>query len=718
MLDFFAGRTDIIQLYSNLYLFISFIYTAPRDFFMPAREVVQSARHPPLAFSHALFQSAPPNFPTQISKFSTPSNPNVFSLHKPKLFDSGAVTAMSSLQSRKTQPIICRPRTQSPAPRRPGATQPVRPLTSIPDDPTPITSYLNDLDCVSLRQKVLDSTEAFNFAEIELDLLTHFLIHLKEYERQCAFKEDYREAAVARSLAGDVKGEIAGRNCGETDRELNTECTEKSDQFEKEWEDKIAAYCEETDQKREQLLTLQKQQLDRFEKNWSENQPSKYRKPSSQLLQLKYLEHCLGLAGDYDRAEQVHAEAEALTQSEMGKAQSALVTDYRNARLRVEQRQRSDIEQFEAIREDGLKLLRANRETEKQKIDRRQFVLAVQKNNAAKRESERTRRGFSEPSPPLNSRIAKQNLLPPLIPPNDPDFVAEEEQKAREENRRKLRRQRERREELIRKYKESMLSPPPEPAQGPTDRGSPKAGVGSNAVGAIAEGTQGADEETTAGPTESRSSVGVQVKKRRSTGGQSGSITSENPEAVESGELTRAEEGNPETTTVESEASVPTEEKNPETVVAESGSPAPTEEKDAGTIPELNAVVEEAQAKLVEQATGPSESEGGGTGDTTAAEAKERLSEEAPTDENGEARRSEISQTVELVQTVETSVPGGERSSVDEPGVPELAEVPEEPRPAADQKNDEAHPEQSETATPATAPLGDIISDVLTEGGT
>jgi hypothetical protein len=147
---------------------------------------------------------------------------------------------------------------------------------------------------------------------------------------------------------------------------------------------------------------------------------------------------------------ELHKEADVLTTIEFERAQKSLTVDYRMAAARLNERHRIELEEFERHRAEQLIVLEAQRDVERSRIQQREVVRGIKK-NAGRRENEY--RSAVEPSPMTGARVAKSNLLPPLTPPNDPDFVINEERATKEMNRARLEKQRKRAEDLMARYK-------------------------------------------------------------------------------------------------------------------------------------------------------------------------------------------------------------------------------------------------------------------------
>lgn len=348
-----------------------------------------------------------------------------------------------------------------------------------------IKSYLNDPTCISLRQQLMESDDPSEiYDQLEDAQLKKLVSHLKEYEQDNALNENYIEASKSHHLSVEIheilkirkKNEInesffatshaGSRNIPspsskiyQEEEEYNSEfyfnneaenindlddnevmASNKIKQFEQSYQEDIDKYQNETDEKIEKLKELHKQQMDKLEKLWKEKKPAQYRKPSAHLLQLKTIERSLALTGDYERAIILHKETEALTKQEMADAQKRLVYDYKISKSKLVQKQNSEFNQLQKLRQEGLVMMEKKHVLKRQRYENRDKVIQQQKNQLASKRLNQASQSLSLPAPIIQEKLGlvQSNLLPELIPPNDSEFVKEEEKKARDENKRRL----------------------------------------------------------------------------------------------------------------------------------------------------------------------------------------------------------------------------------------------------------------------------------------
>ena len=188
--------------------------------------------------------------------------------------------------------------------------------------------------------------------------------------------------------------------------------------------DKIEKYQEETEIKLAKLKESQKKKFDELNEKWKNQKPPQYRKPSAQLLQLKTIERNLAKTGDYKRAEILYKETETLTKREMEDPQSRLTSDYKSNKMRLKQKQKKEIEQFQQSRHDGLILIQNEHKLKRKQYENRNKILEQQKGLVAARRFNQESQSLSLPAPITSDQQKKTqyNLLPELVAPNDPEL--------------------------------------------------------------------------------------------------------------------------------------------------------------------------------------------------------------------------------------------------------------------------------------------------------
>jgi hypothetical protein len=303
-----------------------------------------------------------------------------------------------------------------------------------PSNPRPLSDLPEDPEIVALRTQVLSDSDISSFQTKDLERL---IFSLRSYAHEQADSEDYDEAQKAQDLSHDIIDELKVRNTSRYDSGLEAPDVSTPAAFAEKWQERFNEYDEMTELRKSALLSQLKHERDMFDRTWRNEMPAKYRKPSQRLLQMKKIEQSFSASGDYQRAKQVHLEAETLLQQEMELAQNRLFRDYQVALDRIESKHQIQSEQFDAQRLHGRDLLNVEYEAEKAAQTNRD---KVRENKPTKPRSALAMGGYA----PLQTRSGQRSgtpkliLLPPLKAPNDPHVLEEQERQRREEQRKKL----------------------------------------------------------------------------------------------------------------------------------------------------------------------------------------------------------------------------------------------------------------------------------------
>lgn len=293
-------------------------------------------------------------------------------------------------------------------------------------------TYLNDAECISLRDKLYEDP---NMTEITSEDLTHLFQHLREYTYDQALKENYPEARKAKNLQEATRQELSYRNMSPVSRRPS-QMTQRQMNLENQWKDHFDGFDEETDQKRMQMQQKHNEQLEEFEDLWANEMLRKYRKPSARLLQLKQQERALAYQQDFDKAEILHNETEALKNIEAEQAQKQLEIDYKAAKAQLLERQASDLQKYEDSRAITRRFYMTQYNIAKQNMERNMDI------DVRRREEHSRVSRYENPNPEIacsyeNAARSKGGahgwLLPDLQPPNDPQRVEEEERRKYEQ---------------------------------------------------------------------------------------------------------------------------------------------------------------------------------------------------------------------------------------------------------------------------------------------
>jgi hypothetical protein len=212
-----------------------------------------------------------------------------------------------------TQPVIVRPSSRA-ASRTSRSSQASRAPSAVVRfrEPPPAQSYLDDPECIALREAIFSATKPPSFKDIGNDTLRHFHTHLKEYEILNSNQENYPEAAAARNLAEEVRAVLVGLEQAKGEFRPDPEDEIRKQDLLASHAGKIREYEEDTRAKRQTMLRRHAEQLGRLDEHWTERRPPRYRKPDRVLLNLKAVERAAANSGDYDRATVLHREADSL----------------------------------------------------------------------------------------------------------------------------------------------------------------------------------------------------------------------------------------------------------------------------------------------------------------------------------------------------------------------------------------------------------------------
>jgi hypothetical protein len=301
-------------------------------------------------------------------------------------------------------------------------------------------SYLDDPECNSLRERLCDDP---SFEDLDGVTLQKLLAHLREFSQDRGMREEYADAARASALAEQVRLELSTRHSQIPHRDVGVEQRTTDDEFEACWAEKYDQFDAATAAKRRELSDRQQQSMAHFEGLWLSQMPEKYRRPSQALLEMKQIERSLAIAGQYERARAVHEDAAQLAASEAELLQGHLIRDYRLARARRLRRQQAERDKLESDRARLRTVLDAQKKLELEQRANREAVVQERISESTKAPRERSGAigpdyGASVSGSVELKRRFRENIIPRLLAPNDPDFLEEEERRAREKRRQQL----------------------------------------------------------------------------------------------------------------------------------------------------------------------------------------------------------------------------------------------------------------------------------------
>lgn len=305
----------------------------------------------------------------------------------------------------------------------------------------------------SLREKLYENQD---FSEIETEKLQTLYGSLREYAHQQGAKMEYDEAQQALDLSNAVAEEIKSRNPQkDNEEEVQGSFTSRQSDFDGEWKKKFEDYDRITDEKKNELSEKHSIQKEEFERLWREDMPRKYRKPSHHLLQIKRIEKSLALSCQFEKAKEVHQQAQAISEQEREQQQENLIRDYNTAKKKLEEKQSSEMSRLDQQRAHGRVLLMHKYEQSKSAVDNRSIVIETRK-----REAQKGYRTMNRQRTAIGSTITysvagdgvDDVLLAPLKAPNDPDVIEAEKKRRREINKKQLEFQKQNAQATLAKY--------------------------------------------------------------------------------------------------------------------------------------------------------------------------------------------------------------------------------------------------------------------------
>jgi hypothetical protein len=276
----------------------------------------------------------------------------------------------------------------------------------------------------TLREQLDDNPD---MSQIESDKLSQLFCSLREFAHHKGLAAEYDTAQKALTLSDAVCQEFTRRHPREPPDPASLAA--ESQAFEDHWREKMATFDQDSESRLAAMKDQQQKDFDDFEKLWSSDMPRRYRKASVRLLQLKRVERALARECEFERAKLIHGEAEAMGAHEQALQQENLTRDYHAARSRLIVKQQEDYENLVHTRAHERRILVQQYEREKIAPTNRAFVVEVKKKEIDKgyrtvnktKVAIGTNSGYSIAG---DKSGAEDVLLDPLIPPNDPDYVA------------------------------------------------------------------------------------------------------------------------------------------------------------------------------------------------------------------------------------------------------------------------------------------------------
>jgi hypothetical protein len=175
---------------------------------------------------------------------------------------------------------------------------------------------------------------------------------------------------------------------------------------------------EHDDRLHEKLAALEQrhqQELQEFEREWSEVMPERYRRPSKLLIEMREVAYNLALADRFEEAHARKVEADNLEQRELAEAQSRLNADYKQAKRKLLERHQEESGQMRATAELQRELLFSRRAAVEHAFANRILVLDAKPKSKGRSSPPSTSSLATTRSPPEKPFTRR---LMPLKPPN------------------------------------------------------------------------------------------------------------------------------------------------------------------------------------------------------------------------------------------------------------------------------------------------------------
>jgi len=300
-----------------------------------------------------------------------------------------------------------------------------------------------------------------SFTGMDLDILKKLINYLRELARTSADKGNYADAESSRNLVEEVRKQIIKLvdHPAETKGLVVQQTARKSD-LETKCKEEIDNYDQETAAKVQHLEEKHKREMIEFEDLWRNKMPHKYRKPTTQLLQLKQIEKSLAVSGEYGRAKEISQQAQALSLSEQEHAQTMLVNDYQASLQKINEKHKVEMSLLVHTRFQGKEVLLSKQSNERKSVINRELVIKEKLSSMPPKKVGAVKSIIQPVSRSASNERKKvcEVLLPALKPPNDPEFIEEFNRKKKEILKKKLEYQEHNAKELLSKYSlESML---------------------------------------------------------------------------------------------------------------------------------------------------------------------------------------------------------------------------------------------------------------------
>ena len=280
------------------------------------------------------------------------------------------------------------------------------------------SSTLNDPEMLQMRNDLFLDGKFSNYSDKQI---FKFIAHLREYKTECAVNEEYDEAQNCLKLIEEAKSELQNRKKPVEDKKkIEDNTLQEQKTIIDHYNNKIKEVNESAEQQINELKKQQEKEWEEFENVWATEKPRKYRKPSTELLNLKEKEKSSALTRDYATAEILHQEAAEMINEERNEQQKRLRQDYLLAKKQMEEKHKKEIDGINMVKERKLAMLIVGKQKRISELENRKFVL--KRKSLEINEKERSDPNNIQPiygSFSKKAPLSTDNLLGELIPPND-----------------------------------------------------------------------------------------------------------------------------------------------------------------------------------------------------------------------------------------------------------------------------------------------------------
>lgn len=163
------------------------------------------------------------------------------------------------------------------------------------------------------------------------------------------------------------------------------ETNEKIDELNDETKSLITAERYDLDQKKDEIICNQENELDEFERKWNNEEfLRKFTKPSSFLISKQSIQHSYILMKDFDRAEELKNEIESMEKLESKEAQNKAETEMLKEQNKLIEKHQNEIISFNQFAKRQIEIIKGRQETKLEPLIARKRKLEIECNSLKK----------------------------------------------------------------------------------------------------------------------------------------------------------------------------------------------------------------------------------------------------------------------------------------------------------------------------------------------